>query len=481
MLLKRFYDTRLAQASYLVGCQATGEALLIDPNRDVEQYLAAATAEGMRITQVTETHIHADFLSGARELAARARARLLLSDEGGPDWRYAFAGEAGATLLKDGQSFAIGNIKVEALHTPGHTPEHLSYRITDGAATDRPMGIFTGDCVFVGDVGRPDLLERAAGHAGTMEASARTLYRTLQALKKLPDYLQLWPAHGAGSACGKALGAVPQTTLGYERFANWALTAETEDAFVRLVLADQPEPPAYFAEMKRMNRDGPPPIGERRRPERLGAGRLRDVLAAGAAVADIRRTADFAKGFVPGTTNIPRTTLPTRAGMLVPYDRPLYLLVDDSAGDEGGAGPLDEAVRHLGMIGLAVQGWFGADALAAWTNGGGALATMPQVSPAEIAPQLAAGAVRVVDVRGRSEWDAGHLPGALHIPLAELPRRLAELPKDGRLVLQCESGSRSAVAASVLHAAGFRNLANLAGGFNTWKKAGLPVEKESGE
>ncbi len=478
MLLKRFYDTRLAQASYLVGCQATGEALIIDANRDVEQYLAAATAEGMRITHVTETHIHADFLSGARELAARARARLLLSDEGGPDWRYGFAGDAGAALLKDGQTFAIGNIKVEALHTPGHTPEHLCFRITDGAATDRPMGIFTGDCIFVGDVGRPDLLERAAGHAGTMEASAHTLFRTLQKLKTLPDYLQLWPAHGAGSACGKALGAVPQTTLGYERFANWALTTGDEDAFVRLVLADQPEPPAYFAQMKRLNRDGPPPLAgsERRRPERLGAERLSEILAGGGGfVADIRRTADFAKGFVPGTTNIPRTTLPTRAGMLVPYDRPLYLLVDDGA-DEGG-GALDEAVRDLGMIGLEVKGWFGADALAAWANGGGTLVTMPQVQPMEVVEPLAYGTVIMVDVRGRSEWDAGHLPGARHIPLPELPRRLAELPKDGQLVLHCESGSRSAVAASVLHAAGFRNVANLAGGINAWNKAGLPIEK----
>ncbi len=477
MLLKRFYDTRLAQASYLVGCQATGEALVIDPNRDIEQYLAAVAAEGLRLTHVTETHIHADFLSGARELAARARARLLLSDEGGPGWRYAFGAEAGATLLTDGQAFAIGNIKVEALHTPGHTPEHLCFRITDGAATDRPMGIFSGDCVFVGDVGRPDLLERAAGFAGTMDASARTLFRTLQKLKALPDYLQLWPAHGAGSACGKALGAVPQTTLGYERFANWALTTENEDAFVRLVLADQPEPPAYFAEMKRLNRDGPPPLPRApRRPERLGADRLREALANGGAfVADIRRTADFAKGFVPGTTNIPRTTLPTRAGMLVPYDRRLYLVVE---GD--GDGALEEAVRDLGMIGLEVEGWFGADALAAWANGGGALATMPQLRPMEVVEPLARGTVTVVDVRGRSEWDAGHLPGAVHIALAELPRRLGELPKEGRLVLQCESGSRSAVAASVLHAAGYRDVANLAGGMKAWQEAGLPLQQEGG-
>jgi hydroxyacylglutathione hydrolase len=237
MLLKRFYDPKLAQASYLVGCAATGEALVVDPNRDVDQYVTAADDEGLRISHVTETHIHADFVSGSRELAARTGAKLYLSDEGGPDWRYAFAAADGAMLLRDSDSFMVGTVRVEALHTPGHTPEHMTFLITDTATTDRPMGAFTGDFIFVGDVGRPDLLERAAKVAGTMEAGARTLYHSIQRFKGLPDWLQLWPGHGAGSACGKALGAVPSTTLGYERISNWALNAESEDAFVREVLA----------------------------------------------------------------------------------------------------------------------------------------------------------------------------------------------------------------------------------------------------
>ncbi|HZK77477.1 MAG TPA: MBL fold metallo-hydrolase, partial [Gemmatimonadaceae bacterium] len=190
MLLKRIYDTNLAQASYLIGCVATGEALVVDPHRDVEQYMRAAADEGLRVTHVTETHIHADFVSGSRELAQRTGAQLLLSDEGDADWKYAFAAESGARLLHDGDVFMVGNLKIEVLHTPGHTPEHISFLVTDTLATDRPMGAITGDFVFVGDVGRPDLLEKAAKVMGTMEAGARTLFRSLQRFKKLPDYLQ---------------------------------------------------------------------------------------------------------------------------------------------------------------------------------------------------------------------------------------------------------------------------------------------------
>ncbi|MBI4512851.1 MAG: MBL fold metallo-hydrolase, partial [Gemmatimonadetes bacterium] len=241
MIFQRFYNEGLAQASYLIGCEATGEALVIDPHRDAEQYVRAAEIQGLRIGHVTETHIHADYVSGTRELASRTGARIVLSDEGGADWKYGFT--HGAVLLRDGDSFVVGRIRIDVLHTPGHTPEHLTFLVTDTAGADRPMGAFTGDFIFVSDVGRPDLLERAAGYAGTMEAGARHLYRSIQQFKGLPDYLQIWPGHGAGSACGKALGAVPQSTLGYERLFNWALRVEDEDAFVGAVLADQPEAP----------------------------------------------------------------------------------------------------------------------------------------------------------------------------------------------------------------------------------------------
>jgi hydroxyacylglutathione hydrolase len=306
MILERFYDDKLAQASWLVGCAATGEALVVDPHRDVEVYVAAAEAQGLRITHVTETHIHADFVSGARELAAATGARLYLSDEGGPDWRYAFAAEDGAVLLHDGDTFMVGNVRIEAMHTPGHTPEHLSFIVTDTAGADRPMGVFTGDFIFVGDVGRPDLLEKAAKVMGTMEAGARTLFRSLRRFAaQVPDFVQIWPGHGAGSACGKALGAVPQSTLGYERLFNWGLVEDDEEAFVRAVLAGQPEPPKYFAGMKRINREGPRVLGGFPRPRHLQEARLVELMESGALVVDTRSAADYAVEHVPGTINIP--------------------------------------------------------------------------------------------------------------------------------------------------------------------------------
>lgn len=468
MLIKRLYDTRLAQASYLVGCQATGEALVIDPCRDVEQYVAAAKGEGLRIAFVTETHIHADFVSGTRELAARAKAAPVLSGEGGADWSYGWAKQAGARLVKDGDSFMVGNVKVDVLHTPGHTPEHICFRITDTKATDRPMGVFTGDFIFVGDVGRPDLLEKAAGVAGTMDAAARALFASLQLFKKNPDYLQIWPGHGAGSACGKALGAVPSSTLGYERFANWGLRAEREEDFVRIVLEGQPEPPPYFAVMKRVNRDGPRVLGARERPARGGAGL--EELVRRTAVVDTRRTADFAKGHAHGTLNVPfGNSFPTYAGSVLPYDRPLTLIVPEQL--------LDEVLRSLSSVGLDdVAGWLPPDAL----QGAAPLETTSQVTAKDVAPRLASGTVTVVDVRGRSEWDAGHLPGARHIPLGRIASSAGELKRAGPIVVQCETGSRSAIAASVLLAGGITNVANLTGGFNAWKQAGLPVEMEAG-
>ena len=223
MFFRQLYTDHLAQASYLVGCQQTGEALVVDPTRDLDQYLNLAAREGLRITAVTETHIHADFVSGARALAARTGARLYLSGAGPAAWQYAYAAEAGATLLRDGDAFTVGTLRLEVLHTPGHTPEHLSFLLTDTGSAATPMGIFTGDFVFVGDVGRPDLVEKAAGQAGTTEGAARQLYQSLQRFRALPEYLQVWPGHGAGSACGKALGAVPQSTVGYELRTNWTL------------------------------------------------------------------------------------------------------------------------------------------------------------------------------------------------------------------------------------------------------------------
>lgn len=237
MLLRYFYNAKLAHASYLVGCQATGEAIVVDPARDIAPYLAEARAQGLRLVAAAETHIHADFVSGARELAERTGAMLFLSGEGGAGWEYGYAASYPHRLLRDGDAFKVGNLVFETMHTPGHTPEHLSFLLTDRRGADQPMGLFSGDFVFVGSVGRPDLLESAAGLQGTAAALAHQMFHSIQRFKQLPDFLQVWPGHGAGSACGKGLGAVPSSTVGYERRFNWALQMEEEADFVSELLA----------------------------------------------------------------------------------------------------------------------------------------------------------------------------------------------------------------------------------------------------
>ena len=431
---------------------------------------SAAAAEATPHHAVTETHIHADFVSGSRELARRAGATLLLSAEGGRDWQYAFAASDGATLLRDGDAFHAGRVRFDVLHTPGHTPEHLAFLVTDLAASDRPVGLLSGDCVFVGDVGRPDLLERAAKVADTMEAAAHTLFRSLQRVRDLPDFVQLWPGHGAGSACGKSLGAMPQSTVGYERVANWGLTTHDEAAFVREVLAGQPEPPAYFAEMKRINREGPPLLREWPRPTRLAEGRFGAVLADGGTVVDTRSADSFADGHAPGTLNIPLgKSFSTWAGWLVRYDRDAYLIAAAEA-------DATCAAREMAKIGLdRVAGWFPAEALAGWAHAGGAVERVAQTTSAEIVARVTGGAVTVIDVRSASEWSNGHLPGALHIPVGHLTQRLAEIPRDRPVVVQCQGGTRSAIAASVLLSRGVRDVINLRGGYDEWTREALPV------
>jgi hydroxyacylglutathione hydrolase len=470
MILKRYYDEKLAQASYLVGCAATGEALIVDPHRDIDQYIAAANTEGLRLTHVAETHIHADFVSGLRELAIRTGARAHLSGAGGPAWQYGFAASLDAVLLRDGDEFMVGNIRVQAGHTPGHTPEHMSFIVTDTAGADQAMGVFTGDFVFAGDVGRPDLLEKAAGVEGSMAAGARELFRSLQRLRELPDWLQLWPGHGAGSACGKSLGAVPSTTLGYERLFNWAFSVRDEEQFVERVLAGQPEPPRYFAQMKRINRDGPRVLGAIRSPARLDTQRLCALAAGGALIVDTRAWAEFRAGALPGTINIPlNRSFTTWAGWLIPYDRDFHLIVEPAR--------VDEAVRDLMMIGLdRVAGWFEANAVEKVEQAGTELVRLGEITVAGARERIAAGDVAVLDVRGASEWQAAHLPDVPNISLGHLRERLAEVPVDRPVVLYCQTGNRSGIAASLLAAHGITNVLNLQGGISAWTAAGNPVE-----
>lgn len=476
MFIRRFYHEPLAQASYMLGCQAAGVAMVVDPNRDTAQYHAAAREENVRITHVTESHIHADYLSGSRQLAREARAKLLLSAEGGEGWQYAFAEEDGAELLRHGDSFDVGAVHVDVLHTPGHTPEHLTFLVTDTAGADRPVGALTGDFIFVGDVGRPDLLERAAHVRGTMESSARALFRSLWRFAELPDYLQLWPGHGAGSACGKALGSMPQSTLGYEKLFNWAFALENEDEFVEQVLAGQPAPPTYFAEMKRMNRDGPVVLPHRPEPRECAPSKLAAVKDRGDVLVDVRVAADFRAGHVPGTLSIPfGRSFTGWAGWLVPYDREVYLLVGGTG--EAARQVAERAALELSLIGIdRVGGYFTEEALQSWQRDGRALEEVDEISAAALSEKLRRGDVQLVDVRGPSEWEAGHIAGSRNIPLGELAANPGAIDASRPVVTQCASGARSTIASSVLLSAGIRNVAHLAGGIAAWRDARLPLE-----
>lgn len=472
MIFRLFYDDFLAQASYLIGCGATGAAVVIDPNRLADQYIAAAEQQGLRITAVTETHIHADFVSGTRELAARTGATMYLSACGTPEWQYGFGSERGVSLLRDRDTFSVGKVELRAVHTPGHTPEHLAFLVTDTATAHEPMGIATGDFVFVNDVGRPDLLEKAANLQGTADQGARQLFKSLAWFKTLPDHLQIWPGHGAGSACGKGLGAVPQSTVGYERRFNWAFSVNDENEFVRMVLEGQPEPPRYFAEMKRVNREGPRVLGAIVVPERVAEHRMEGILAGGAVVVDTRPSPDYAAGHIPGTINIPfGSSFATWAGSLLPYDRDVYLLVD-----EAGIDRLLRMVQTLSLIGLdRIRGYFAGETISLWAAQGGKLGQVEQLSVGDLSRKR--NGLVLVDVRGRTEWDAGHIPGAYLIPLAELPGRLGEIPSDQPVAVHCQGGTRSAIAASLLQARGRKGVANVTGGMTAWEQAGLPVER----
>jgi len=471
MLLKYFYDSNLAHASYVVGCQRSQTAVVVDPGRDIEQYIEMAEREGLKLVAVAETHIHADYVSGARELADRVGAKLYVSDEGPTEWKCQYLDAYNSQLLHDGDHFMIGNIRFDVMHTPGHTPESISFVLTDqGGGANKPMGIFTGDFVFVGSIGRPDLLEEAAGITGTAEPGARDLFKSAERFKRLPDYLQVWPAHGAGSACGKGLGAIPSSTVGYEKLFNPALQYSDEEAFVQYILADQPEAPKYFAVMKRVNKEGPVVLGAGHHHQALDVAGLADAIKVGTVV-DLTPSPEFAKGHVPGTINIPMEMLSAWAGWLVDYDRPMYLICEPNE--------LEEAARRLHKIGVEhIAGAFDVQAVRATEK---ATETYAGSTPAELSPSIEAGILNLIDVRSSEEWNQGHIPQAEHRFLGRLPQHLDEIPRDETLVVHCQSAARSSIAVSVLQAAGFTNLVNMTGGYAAWQAANLPGVKAEAE
>ncbi|WP_134092100.1 rhodanese-like domain-containing protein [Olivibacter sp. XZL3] len=457
MFFQHVYDKSLAQGSYVIGCQATGEAIVIDAQRDIDVYLEIAKQNNLRITHIAETHIHADFLCGSRELAAVTGATMYLSDEGGEDWQYQFPHNG----LKDGDIIRVGNLTLEVLHTSGHTPESISFLLTDHPATDKPVMVFTGDFVFVGDIGRPDLLEKAAGLIGTKEAGAKQMFQSLKKFAALPEYVQVWSAHGAGSACGKALGAVHSSTVGYEKIRNWAFHyGEDEQAFTDYLLADQPEPPKYFAMMKHLNKVNRPLLVEVPKHPRLSKEAFIHAYENGLTIIDARNKADFAAGFIPRSLNIQgNNSFSTWAGWLLNYQQQFMLVCDDSQ--------IEDLTRKLMRIGLDnIYGY-----ISDVHDLGIELQTADVIALDEFKTYIGKEDVQVVDVRGATEYETAHVAGADNVFVGTLPDNLDKISKEKQVVIHCQAGDRSAVAYSILAKNGFENVKNFSGGMKEWLAA----------
>lgn len=469
MYFEHLYEPDLAQSSFIVGCQATGEAVVVDPRRDVHVYLRRVQEQGLRIVAVTDTHIHADYVSGACELATATGATLYLSAEGGEEWSYRFPHEP----LRHGSVIRLGNVSLEALHTPGHTPEHLSFLITDGARSELPSHLLSGDFLFVGDVGRPDLLDAVAGGKDSRFEGARQLFESLRdVLLPLPDHVQVWPGHGAGSACGKALGSVASSTVGYERLTAWwapYLLNDDEAGFTRELLDGQPDAPDYFGRMKRVNRDGPPLLESRAPLQRLTGEEVQGRVNRDLVLLDTRTVREQWAGSVPGALAVPGgNSFATYAAWAIDPElerRPLVLV----AADEAHAELLRDRLSYVGIDGAVgyLTSFEGLD-----------LTPTPLVKPSDLG---ASAGVTVLDVRNLGEFEAGHVPGARQLAAGNVLARLQELPRQGKLVLHCQAGGRSAVIASVLRSRGFANVFELEGGYDAWCASSEPDSARAAE
>ncbi|MEQ9375049.1 MAG: MBL fold metallo-hydrolase [Imperialibacter sp.] len=464
MYFQHVYDKSLAQASYFIGCQKEGVAIVIDPKRDVDTYIEIARQNKMKITHIAETHIHADFLSGSRELSALTGAEMYLSDEGGEGWLYEFPHVG----LKDGSVFNVGNLKFEVFHTPGHTPESISFLLTDMPASDKPVMMFTGDFVFVGDVGRPDLLEEAAGIKGTKEVGAKQMFKSVERFRQLAEYIQVWPGHGAGSACGKALGAVPSTTVGYEKVRNWALQHENDEpGFVKYLLEDQPEPPKYFAMMKKLNKVDRKLMTEVPALKKLSKEDFKAAMDKGIKVIDTRMKTDFAKGFIPGTINIQgNNAFATWMGWFLSYDEPFILIAEEATHDD--------LTRKLMRIGLDnIYGYV--SGVEVWEELGNKLEKASVISLDEFKDILKTNHTQVVDLRGAAEYKTGHIKGTDNVFIGTLEKNLDKIKKDQQVIIHCQSGDRSSIGYSILAKNGFKNVKNYSGGMGEWANAGEPI------
>jgi hydroxyacylglutathione hydrolase len=454
MFLKQISDPALAQYSYLIGCQRTGEAVVVDPERDIDRYLEIAKHEGLKVTAVAETHIHADFVSGAREFAAADPSiKLYLSAEGGPDWQSEWAKVLpGYHPLHDGDSFKIGNIELQAVHTPGHTPEHMVYLVTDhGGGANEPIAMLSGDFLFVGDAGRPDLLEQAAGLEGTQQQGASALYKSLRKVSELPCHLQVLPAHGAGSACGKALGSIPNSTFGYEEKFNPALKLalnESEEAFVHFILSGQPEPPAYFANMKHVNKVGPAVLGTLPEARLLSLDKILPRLNEfGFVILDTRSRGEFLSGHLRGSLFTPPEKFSDFAGSYLSPEQEIVVVAEDAAAAQ-------DYIRQLVRIGFDhIAGFLPAAAIAAAPAE--AIVKFATVD-FQAVPALLGGSgdVFALDVRKTTEFVGGHIRNAHNLAHTRLRPRLAEIPRIP-LIVNCQTGQRATGASAFLARNGY--------------------------
>ena len=448
MFEKRFYVESLAHASYLVG--DSGQAAVVDPKRDVDDYLEAAEREGLRIVAILATHPHADFVSGQVELAQRSGATIYVSHLAPASYQRA--------AVRDGDVIRVGSLDIAALETPGHSPDSISFVVRKGG---KPLGIFTGDTLFAGDVGRPDL--RDAEEKPTKLAAA--LFDSLfEKLLRLPEETKVWPAHGAGSLCGRKISSAPFSTIGQERLFNWALQIKEREQFIRTMVENLPERPPYFSHVVQVNLAGAPMLGSLPAVRALTEAELKAEFDRGAAVIDTRSAPFFGAGHFPGSLNIGLSSslFSTWVGFLVPFGKAIALVV-------GSAESAAEARLELARIGYDhVIGYLPAEALSQTRQ-------LSQLGVDELQFTLKRGeAPRMLDVRTAGEWDAEHIEGAVHIPLPALPRRLAALPKDSPLAVICGSGYRSSIAASLLENAGFSRVQNVMGGMGAYLERRLP-------
>lgn len=459
MFFQQVYDKTLAHGSYFIGCQAKNEAIVIDAKRDIDTYLEIAKRNNMRITHVAETHIHADFLAGTRELAEVTGATMYLSDEGGADWQYEFPHVG----LKEGDKIQVGNLSLTVMHTPGHTPESISFLLRDHPASDEPVMLFTGDFVFVGDIGRPDLLEEAAGIVGSKDIGAEQMFASLNKFLSLPDYVQVWPGHGAGSACGKALGSVPSTTVGYEKIRNWALQfGDDYESFRNTLLSDQPEAPTYFAMMKKLNKvDRPLLTAVPNHPSLT----IDAVLGKeGYTLVDARHKNRFAAGHIKGSLNIQHNNaMANWAGWMLGYTDKLVIIAGE---DEK-----EEITRKLMRIGM--------DGIVGYVHDidKATLVETKLVDAADVDALKDKDGYCLLDVRNKSEFQKEHIPGAIHRFVGHLPKQDLTDLRDKHVIIQCQSGDRATIAYSYLEKAGFTQISNYAGSFIDWLAQGKETVK----